>query len=162
MDSPYTDMKLLILSDTHDNYPLAIKALEHAGDIDQIIHLGDGMDDARIIEDISGKPVIMVAGNCDLSTSIPKDIRTTIARKEFFLTHGHSYSVKSGLTQLYNKAVSEEVSIVLYGHTHIPAIETINDVMFVNPGCLKHNTFTSYATLSISSGNISAEIIEIR
>jgi uncharacterized protein len=162
MGSPHTDMKLLILSDTHDNYPLAIKALEHAGDIDQIIHLGDGVDDARIIEYISEKPVIMVAGNCDSIASVPRDIRTMIARKEFFLTHGHNYHVKSGLTQLYNKAVAEEVSIVLYGHTHIAAIETINDVMFVNPGCLRHNTFTSYATLSISAGNISAEIIEIR
>lgn len=156
-------MKILIFSDSHGNYPLAIKALDNAGQVDQVIHLGDGADDAQIIEDIFGIKVITAAGNCDFKTSKPRDIRITIDHMKFFITHGHKYDVKMGLKQLYNKAIAEETSIVLYGHTHIAAIETINNITFINPGCLSKNcTFTSYAILSIISGKVSAEIVEIR
>lgn len=156
-------MKILILSDSHGNYPLAIKALDNAGQVDQVIHLGDGADDAQVIEDIFGQKVITVAGNCDFKTSIPRDIKITLDHMKLFITHGHKYNVKMGLNQLYNKAIAEQTSIVLYGHTHIAAVETINNLTFLNPGCLSQNcTFTSYAVLSIISGKVSAEIVEIR
>jgi putative phosphoesterase len=153
-------MNILVLSDTHGNYPLAIKALDTAGPVDHIVHLGDGLDDAVIIEDISGLPTTKVVGNCDFSTTEAKDVTITLAGLSIFMTHGHRYGVRSGLDDLYRKVSDGVTSIVLFGHTHLPLIETINDILFINPGCLSHNCkTTTYAVLNIVAGKATARII---
>ena len=53
-------MKLLIISDTHGDYPLAVRTVESAGPVDLIVHLGDGLEDARIIDAIVDLPVLKV------------------------------------------------------------------------------------------------------
>jgi putative phosphoesterase len=155
-------MKLLILSDTHGNYPLALKATEIAGTYDGIIHLGDGMEDAGMIADITGSPVVTIAGNCDAATSAPREYSRIYAGKKLFCTHGDSYNVKAGLAKLHKKALAEEARIVLYGHTHRAAIESFDGVLFINPGSLhKSASIRSFATLSIAADDISAEIVVI-
>ncbi|KAF0216253.1 MAG: hypothetical protein FD174_3707 [Geobacteraceae bacterium] len=156
-------MKLLILSDTHGNYSLAIRAIaQQNGHFDRIVHLGDEMEDACIIEKIIGQPVDKVPGNCDFAAKTPRELCKTLAHKKIFLTHGDKYNVKAGLAQLHKKALAERAQIVLYGHSHVAAIETIDDVLFINPGCLhKSCTNPTYAILSIISGEISAEIISV-
>lgn len=155
-------MKLLILSDTHGNYSLAIRAIAQTGQVDRIVHLGDEMEDACIIEKIIGQVVVKVPGNCDFAAKIPRELCKTIAHKKIFLTHGDKYNVKSGLAQLHKKALAEKAQIVLYGHSHVAAIDTIDDVLFINPGSLQKScTKPTYATLNIVSGEISAEIIPV-
>ncbi len=155
-------MKLLILSDTHGNYPLAIKALEMAGQIDQIIHLGDGIDDARIIEEITGHRIIKVPGNCDLSAPEPRELLTVLAGKLFLVTHGDNYNVKAGLARLHKKACDENADIVLYGHTHASFAGELDGMLFVNPGCLRYKwPITSYAIISIDADRASARICPI-
>lgn len=155
-------VNILILSDTHGNYPLAIKATDVVGPVDSIIHLGDGLDDARILEEITGLPMITVVGNCDFSTSVPNDIAITVAGLSIFITHGHKYGVKSSLSLLHQKAVERGTSVVLFGHTHVPYIEEINDVLFINPGCMGENSqVKSCALLSIISGKLSAKIVSL-
>jgi putative phosphoesterase len=153
-------MKFLILSDTHGNYPLAVRAIEQTGRVDRIIHLGDEMEDARIIEKIVGRPVIKVPGNCDLDATAPRELCKTIAHKRIFLTHGDRYNVKAGLTQLHKKALEERAQIVLFGHSHLAAIETIDGILFINPGSLQSfRTTPTYAVLSIAPDGISAQIV---
>jgi len=155
-------MKLLILSDTHGNYPLAIKALEMAGQIDQIFHLGDGIDDARIIEEITGHRIIKVPGNCDLSAPEPRELLTVLAGKLIFVTHGDNYNVKAGLALLHKKACQENADIVVYGHTHVGYAGELDGILFVNPGCLRYKwPITSYAIISIDAGRASAGIFPI-
>jgi predicted phosphodiesterase len=124
-------MRFLIISDTHGNYPLAFRALEMAGPVDLIIHLGDGIEDARLIEEITGRDIIKVPGNCDISASDPGD-----------------------------KARTEKAEIVLYGHTHTGSVELLEGTLFVNPGCLRYKWPTaSYALLDVDpAGNASAGI----
>jgi len=155
-------MKLLILSDTHGNYPLAVKALDEAGQIDRIIHLGDEFEDARMIEAITGSPLIKVPGNCDLGIEDARNITVTFDGSRIFMTHGDRYLVKSGLARLHKKAAAERAGIVLYGHTHVAAITEIDGILFVNPGCLGYNCSTpSYAILTITDGKVVAEICPI-
>jgi uncharacterized protein len=155
-------MKLLILSDTHGNYPLAIKALEMAGRIDQIFHLGDGIDDARIIEEITGHRIIKVPGNCDLSAPEPRQILTVLAGKLILVTHGDTYNVKAGLALLHKKACQVNAGIVLYGHTHVGYTGELDGMLFVNPGCFRYKwPITSYAIISIDAGRASARIFPI-
>ncbi len=155
-------MKLLIFSDTHGNYPMAIRAIDQAGHFDGIIHLGDEIEDACIIEQMIGHPVIKVPGNCDHGATAPRDLCRTMADKCVFLTHGDRYGVKNGLAHLHKKALKERAHIVLYGHSHLAAIETIDGIIFINPGCLHRScTAPSYAVMNIISGTVSAKIIPV-
>ena len=155
-------MKLLIISDSHGNYPLAVKAVELAGLIDLVVHLGDGIEDARIVESISGHPVIRVPGNCDLGAQGEREILTTLADRITLITHGDRYSVKAGLTRLQIRAEELKANVVLYGHTHHASIDTIGDILFVNPGCLNVSCRNaSFALLTITSDGIAAEIIPL-
>ncbi len=156
-------MRLLILSDTHGNYPLAVKALEEAGQVDRIIHLGDEFEDARMIEAIIGSPLIKVPGNCDLGVEDARTITVTLDGSRVFMTHGDRFQVKSGLARLHKKAAAEQAGIVLYGHTHLAAITEIDGILFINPGCLDYKCDTpSYAILTITAGRVSAEICPIK
>lgn len=155
-------MNLLVLSDTHGNYPLAIKALEDAGPVDRIIHLGDDIEDARMIEAIIARPLIKVPGNCDLGVEDARAVSVTFGGRKIFLTHGDRYQVKSGLTLLRKKAIAEQARIVLYGHTHVAAIEEIDGILFVNPGALcAACPHPSCAILTIAAGKVSAEILSV-
>lgn len=155
-------MRLLILSDSHGNYPLALSAVEKAGRVDRIIHLGDEIDDARMIELITGRRLIKVPGNCDAGAGEPREVSVTFGGRNLFLTHGDLYLVKSGLANLRKKAAETGAGIVLYGHTHLAAIEEIDGILFINPGCLGGRCrSTSYALLTISAGGVAAEIVPI-
>lgn len=154
---------ILIISDTHGNYPIAIKATDLAAPIDYIVHLGDGLEDAQLVEECTGLPVVKVPGNCDFPSYMPKDVTVIFSDKKILLTHGHTYSVKSGLHRLYEKAVAEGTAIVLYGHTHAASIEKFNGILFINPGCLAPNSVKmTCAILSIKkNGNCCARIVQL-
>ena len=155
-------MRFLVLSDTHGNYPLAVKALETAGSVDRIFHLGDGIEDARFMEEITGHRIIKVPGNCDLSAPDPRDISADFAGQTIFITHGDAYNVKRGLAQLHKQACRKNARIVLYGHTHIGSVEVLDGILFINPGCLSYKCpRTSYAILTLDSRMAAARIFPI-
>jgi putative phosphoesterase len=155
-------MRLLVISDTHGNYPLAVEVLEGAGPVDVIIHLGDEIEDARMIEAIIGRPLVKVPGNCDLGEEGARALSLSCDGTKFFITHGDRYQVKAGLAHLHKKAAKEKARIVLYGHTHVAAIVEIDGILFVNPGALSAKCSTpSYATITISAGEVAAEIIPV-
>ncbi|HEY6839016.1 MAG TPA: YfcE family phosphodiesterase [Geobacteraceae bacterium] len=155
-------MKLAIFSDTHGNYPLVLRALDETGPVDGIIHLGDEIEDAGMIEDIVDCPVVKVAGNCDHGTRAPRELKCTFAGVSFFITHGDAYNVKAGLGKLREKAHASKFGVVLYGHTHIAAIEQVGETTFVNPGCLhKASSTKSFATITIDAGTVHVDIIPL-
>lgn len=155
-------MKLIVFSDTHGNYPLAIKAMDGAGHSDIIIHLGDEVEDARILAGYADCPVVAVAGNCDRDPGVPRELFPIFDGIRFFLTHGDAYGVKGGLRMLHARALREEVLVVLYGHTHRCGMEVIDGIHYINPGTLRSDaTNRSYATISIESGKITAELIAV-
>jgi len=154
-------MKLAILSDTHGNYPLAVKALESLGQLDYIIHLGDTTEDAEMIELALGRELIKLSGNCDMSNKYPELITTTIADKKVLLSHGDRFMVKSGLNLIKQRAKQEKADMVLYGHTHRPAILNIDGIMFINPGTMNKNASQwSFALISIDNDSITAETVD--
>ena len=44
----------------------------------------------------------------------------TLGGKRILMAHGHEYGVKSSLARIVASAVSRDVDIVLFGHTHEP------------------------------------------
>lgn len=155
-------MKIAVFSDTHGNQALTAHALDLAGDADHIIHLGDEANDATFLELLSGKIVTKVLGNCDFSTDTPREALLVLEEKRFLLTHGDRYGVKAGLDKLTKRAAAEKADVVLYGHTHIQSVLTIDGVLYVNPGCLKKGfSEPSFALLSLENGVLSADIIHL-
>jgi putative phosphoesterase len=153
-------MKIAVLSDTHGNYPLAIQALDRISDLDCIIHLGDTIEDADIIECALEMPVIKLAGNCDAAAKVPRELFMVISNVKIFLSHGDLYRVKNGIDKIHEKASLENAAIVLYGHTHIPAIQKKGEILLVNPGSLKEASHQqTLAILSIKNGEAAAEIV---
>lgn len=155
-------MRFLVISDSHGNYPSALQAEELAGDIDAIIHLGDGANDAMLIAQTLDIEVKMVAGNCDLGASAPRELLWECEGHRLLLTHGDRYGVKYSLERLKQRGLEVEADVVLYGHTHTAAITKMSDMLFVNPGTLiKSSQHKTFAILEINSSGATATLHDI-
>ena len=151
-------MRLLVISDSHGNYPHALKAHELAGPVDHIIHLGDGAEDAELMSQLLEVPVLRVAGNCDPDPRLPQELTMDFGSCRVLLIHGNRQLVKSGLRQLAEKGAEVGAEVVLYGHTHRPAVQMVSGMLFVNPGTLRQGFPGSYAILTITDAEAHAEI----
>lgn len=127
-------MKILVASDAHGNIDGLINSL---GDekFDMLFYLGDYVKDGLRISDILNIPYKIVRGNGDYNVkNFSDDEVFELNGKKIFLTHGHKYNVSFGLENIYYKAKELKVDYVLFGHTHVPIIEKINDIIIMNPG----------------------------
>jgi putative phosphoesterase len=154
-------MKILVISDTHGNHLTPINILEETG-AEMLIHLGDEINDALIMEKIVAIPVIKVPGNCDHRSTEPRELLQSISDSKFFITHGDLYKVKNGLHRLVEKAKELKASVVLFGHTHLPMIQKQDGVLLINPGTLMTGSDSkSYAILTVTPFKVTAEIIHL-
>lgn len=152
-------MRILVVSDSHGNYRNLFKARELAGQIDTIIHLGDGEGDAAMLAAAEDIPVLQVAGNCDFGAGSPRELLETLAGRRLLICHGDRYGVKLGLTQLLDRAKSCSAAAVLYGHTHQAQVEQHDGIWLINPGTLWGRApFLSYALLELGPDSVSAVI----
>lgn len=155
-------MKFLIVSDTHGRMYNLEEAMERE-EFDGMIHCGDveGMDD--LIKSKVNGPCYMVMGNNDWFSNLPAEIQVNIDDYRAFITHGHNYGVSLGLEGIYAEALSRDVDIVLFGHTHWPVAEKRGNLWIVNPGSLTYprqmGRKPSYAMLTINEEHeLSVEI----
>ena len=156
-------MRILVISDTHGNFPLAFKACIMAEPFDALIHLGDGGDDAALLEGALAEDVIHVAGNCDFGSSSPRELLWECDGKKMLLVHGDAYGVKNGLGRLEKRASEVGADAVLFGHTHRATVTSLSGILAVNPGTLMHaSQHTTFATLEITPHGITAELFDIR
>ena len=154
-------MKIIVISDTHGNFPLALRACEHAEPIDLAIHLGDSDDgnDAELLEQFLDVDVIKVAGNCDPGSDAPRELIWECKGRRLLLAHGDRYGVKNGMSRLEQRALEAGADAVLFGHTHCATITTRSGMLFVNPGTLmKSGAPTTFAILEISSTGIEVNL----
>ena len=155
-------MKLIVISDTHGNYPLALRACEQDGQVDAVIHLGDGANDTSVLERLLGARIISIAGNCDHGSASPRELLWEFAGKRLLLTHGDLYGVKSGLARLAQRAREIGADAALYGHTHRADIHTEAGILLLNPGTLmKSAPENSYAILEIDETGIQPSLRQI-
>ncbi len=142
-------MRVLIASDSHNNST----ALQHAilkEEPDAIIHLGDGYRD---LPDCCDIPIYQVRGNCDSSLcGLPEKRVIELCGIRILITHGHIYNVKFTLSPLLLASLEENVSLALFGHTHVP-FEDIQPkgISLINPGSL-HRTPNHYGMLILRKG----------
>lgn len=128
-------MKIVVVSDTHGNNKEVIEKISEMERPDLLFHLGDYIEDGIKICTALGIDTIMVKGNGDQGNKIyNEDELIEISGKKIFLTHGHRYDVRYGITNLYYKALELNVDMVLFGHTHVPINIEENGIIFMNPG----------------------------
>ena len=154
-------MKILVLSDSHGNGDAMLKATERESP-DLILHLGDHDRDCAVIErEYPEIPLRSVRGNCDrMSVGVDCD-EFLVAGKRFFMTHGHMYGVKSGMTSIIQDAVLRGADVLLFGHTHISHYCVENDMSIINPGSISMFGKT-YAVVELENGAISCDIRKLK
>lgn len=140
--------KIIVISDSH-GAKQNLRMLLDKESYDLICYLGDG------IKDLSGfdleEKLYAVAGNCDLFSTEPLQLKLVVENIPVLLTHGHKYNVKSGLWTLAKEAREQNIKLVLFGHTHKSIIENFDDVKLINPGSLFSG---NYILLTINKGTI--------
>ena len=152
-------MKILVISDSHDNYPLVLKAVKLGEPFDVLIHLGDGEGDAELLAAQLAVDVIRIAGNCDLDSDAPRELLWECGEKRILLTHGDRYRVKAGMGGLEQRGLEEGADAVLFGHTHQGIVTTRSGILFVNPGTLiRSGAQNSCAILEIGPEGIHARL----
>lgn len=156
-------MKIIVASDTHGDSTRLIEVLARNKDFDMLIHLGDGENDFRDIQTLyPTKGLVYVAGNCDYGNHSNEHIAVA-GGKRIFCCHGHRYRVNCGIELLAAAAAKNECAIALYGHTHVPKIETLDGVMIMNPGSLtlpRGGSERSFGIIGISgSGDVDMKIV---
>ena len=155
-------MKIVIMSDTHGNYPLALRACEMAEPVDAIIHLGDGAEDVQLLEAVLPQPVISVAGNCDSGSTAPREFLWESGGKRVLLVHGDRYGVKTDLSRLEQRGLQIAADAVFYGHSHHALVTTQSGMLFVNPGTLMDSEApATFAILEITSEGMSVRLMNI-
>lgn len=129
-------MNILVISDTHGSIDVAMKYIDkNYKRINKIIHLGDYSRDARKLEILAGKETHFVRGNGDIEDKTAQDEKVLeMFGKRILLTHGHKYSIKMDLGNLFYRAQEAQVDAVLFGHTHIPVSIIYQDILLFNPG----------------------------
>lgn len=156
--------KVGVVSDTHlpiaGNLPLRL--LSELEKMDVIIHLGDFCD-IQTYKDLQKiAPVIAVYGNMDseeLRSLLPE--KKTIEIQGFNLGLIHGWGPAKNL-ELRVARSFQGVDLVLFGHSHIPMFQKIDDVFVFNPGSptLNRDPKGTYGILELGE-NINHKIIQL-
>ena len=129
--------KILVVSDTHGK----MENLREVINIEKpnvIYHLGDGQGVEDRLWMMSEAPVECVCGNCDWGTNLPNELVLEVGKHVVLLTHGHFYGVNYGYEKIIEAAHAKGCDVVLYGHTHVPTIDHVADLIIANPGSIAY------------------------
>ena len=158
-------MKIIVLSDTHSR-GIPKNIVEDFKKADLIIHAGDfcSLEDVKFFQHIN--KLEAVCGNVD-----SLEVRSLLPIKKIFkvdnisigLCHGDGKPDKV-LGYVQDVFRSEDVDVVVFGHTHLPFQEKIKDVLYFNPGSITDRVrppFCSYGVLEILNGRVEGKIVKV-
>lgn len=128
-------MNYLVISDSHGIEEDMLQLFDSYKDY-KIIHCGDYCIDHCILEKYNA---LYVKGNCDLRG--PNERIHDSDYGLMFICHGHNYNVKFQYESIYLRGKELEAKYVIFGHTHVPLCEKIENIWFLNPGSFKNGTY---------------------
>ncbi|GBC59765.1 phosphodiesterase [Desulfonema ishimotonii] len=146
-----------VISDTHGLLrPGAYEILKGA---DLIAHAGDvgGAEILRELEKIA--PVVAVRGNTDggnWAGGLPEEEVFEVGETLMYIRHD--------LHRMQIDPAGAKFDVVITGHTHQPAVQQKDRVLFLNPGSAGPRRFdypVSVAILRVSGLSVSPEIIKL-
>jgi uncharacterized protein len=142
-------MKVAVLSDTH--IPANISGLpemlvESLKGVDIILHAGDFTEEFVIDELKLIAPVECVAGNMDSNR-----IKKKYAEKKMLNLGGfrigimHGHGAPDDIIKYVRRSFQgDHPDCVIYGHSHIPRIDYIDNVLYLCPGSPTDKVFAPY------------------
>lgn len=147
-----------LISDTHGL--LRPQALEFLRGGDFIIHAGD-IGDAKVLSDLAAiAPVTAVRGNNDKGAwadGVPDTAVLTVGQVSVYVLHN--------LAELNLDPAAAGFQVVISGHSHRPAVERRDGVLYVNPGSAGPRRFKlpiSLAELEITGALVRATLRELK
>ncbi len=159
-------MRLIVLSDTHLRSPEKIPrtVLREMEAADRVIHCGD-FRHAPILEHLRHRfPLEAVRGNRDdpdIRQELPEQKVIELEGNRVGITHGWGSPI--GLHRRV-RARFQGVSLVLFGHSHIPCHKVLDGTVLFNPGTLTAlplNFRRTYGRIEINGDDIRCEIIPV-
>jgi putative phosphoesterase len=153
-----------VVSDSHGEKEnlVMLSRIAQEEKVERIIHLGDDYDDADLLvnEGITVDRVPGVFSAYYTEKDIPNRKVIEFKGWKILLTHTrehHSNDIPDDKPP--EQFVKEgAVNVVLYGHSHVPAIAMENSVYLINPGHLKSDDKRgyepSYAVLNVEKESI--------
>lgn len=123
-------MKIGVISDTHGFLDPKIPRL-FAG-VKHILHGGDIGSDGIVVSLEAVAPVTAVLGNTDSSPTFRLTEVVVLAGRKF-LVH-HIVNPRALTAELRLRIARERPDAVVFGHTHKAFCETIDGVLYLNPG----------------------------
>ena len=129
-------MRVLIVSDTLGRHGGLDRALQEAGNIDMLIHLGDVEGGETYIDAVADCEKHIIRGNNDFFSELPREEEFYIGSHKVFITHGHAYYVSLDPEYIREEGKARGAEIVMFGHTHRPFFEDDNGIIVLNPGSL--------------------------
>ncbi|MGE5416234.1 MAG: metallophosphoesterase family protein [Acidobacteriota bacterium] len=154
----------MVVGDTHGKCDSITSEIRKLPGIDLILHTGDFHQDGIYISKRLDIETKVVVGNCDHGVKGSKEILLKTANRKILITHGHEYNVKHTLNNLYFRAREKKADIILYGHTHIPNLENMGDMWFMNPGSPTYprgGSHASYGIIEIADGQVIPRLITV-
>ena len=131
-------MKVLIVSDTHGYDDNMWTAIHREEPIDMLIHCGDIEHMPAELEKYLHCPVHVVAGNNDFMFKLPEMKRIDLCGHDVLVLHGHHYNIYREQSALFYLAEDNQAEIVMFGHLHVPMVQTEGDITIVNPGSMTY------------------------
>ena len=134
-------MRVGLISDTHGLLrPEAVAFLRGS---DHIIHGGD-IGDPEIITALRRiAPVTAIRGNVDTG-----EWATEFAETEFVRLAGRLFYVLHDLNTLQVDPVAQGIDVIVSGHSHVPKINTVDGLLYLNPGSAGRRRFKLPITLA--------------
>jgi len=147
-----------VISDTHGL--LRDEARNRLQGCDLIVHAGD-VGNLSVLEELKKiAEVVAVRGNVDnglWAGDLPLTEHVTVEDRQIYVVHN--------LDTLDLDPVAAGLHVVIYGHSHKPAVDWKDGVLYLNPGSVGPKRFrlpVGMAFLHIDSKEIVPEIVSLQ
>lgn len=149
-------LRVGVISDTHGRLdPVVLQLFEG---VDHIIHAGD-VGSMAVLDGLQAvAPVTAVRGNVDRdrwACDLPDETLLRLGGSRILVRH-----VKEEVLRLHDP-VTEGLAVVIVGHSHAPAIDWRDGVLYLNPGSAGNRRFhlpRAVAFLEIGPDGVEPEI----
>lgn len=150
-------MRIGVISDTHNLLrPEAARRLSGCG---LIIHAGDICSPEILVSLEKIAPTVAVRGNCDTggwAARLPFTRTLELAGGKVLVVHNLETLPESLDPAVYR--------MIVYGHSHRPALEHRGGTLYLNPGAAGPRRFTlpiSIAIVTVETDRLSPELITL-
>lgn len=151
-------MQIVVVSDTHGRNEVFQELRERHPQASAFLHCGDSETDEFALDGF-----VSVQGNNDYYSSHPNEVILNLDGTRLYMTHSQYLRHFNRIESLVAKAKEHDCTLVLYGHTHVFDVQTVEGITLVNPGSLYHNrdgSLPSYALVTINKNHCEVQRID--